>query len=171
MRNLMFIFLLVPFFTVAQKQNVLIKVIDANGQQIKGDALIKGFERWINALSIASGGKNNNQLNFTTAISASSADLKRAMANGVLLTSAQVTVLASTQNSMIPAMLYTIKLEKISVSACSEVMGCNAAMNTTVTLQAARIGWTYYEQSRTGTQTVSRRFGWDAENSKEWTNF
>jgi type VI protein secretion system component Hcp len=171
MRNLMFIFLLMPLFMVAQKQDVLIKVVDVNGQQIKGDALIKGFERWINALSIASGGKNNNQLNFSTAIGASSADFKRAMANGELLTSAQVTVLASTQNSMMPVILYTIKLEKIRVSACSEVMGCNAAMNTTVTFQATRIGWTYYEQSKTGIQTVSRRFGWDAENNKEWTNF
>jgi hypothetical protein len=41
-------------------------------------------------------------------------------------------------------------------------------MNTTVLLQATRIGWTYYN---TGTQTVSRKFGWDAESNKEWVNF
>jgi len=62
-------------------------------------------------------------------------------------------------------------MENIAVSACYEAMGCNNIMNTTVTLQATRIGWTYYDQTRLGVQAISRKFGWDSENNKEWTNF
>jgi len=44
-------------------------------------------------------------------------------------------------------------------------------MITTVTLQATRIGWTYYQIGKTGAQTISRKFGWDADTQTEWTNF
>jgi type VI protein secretion system component Hcp len=66
---------------------------------------------------------------------------------------------------------YTIKMENVAVLTCYEAMGCNNAMNTTVTLQITRIGWTYYNPVPTGAQTVSRKFGWDAENNREWTSF
>ena len=66
---------------------------------------------------------------------------------------------------------YTIKMENIAVLTCFEAMGCNNAMNTTVTLQATRIGWTYYDAATAGAQTVSRKFGWDAENNIEWNSF
>ena len=35
-------------------------------------------------------------------------------------------------------------------------------MSTSVTLNATRIGWTYYQSSRDGIQTVSNKYGWDA---------
>jgi len=57
------------------------------------------------------------------------------------------------------------------VLSCYESMGCNNAMNTTVSLQAARIGWTYYNTSATGAQTVSRKFGWDSDRNQDWTSF
>ena len=41
----------------------------------------------------------------------------------------------------------------------------------TVSLQATRIGWTYYTQGRTGAATVSRKYGWDADTNAEWINF
>ena len=168
MRTIIFILLLLPLFIFAQKTDVFIKLTDTKGQQIKGEAVLKGFERWIGATTITSGGKNNTQLGFTMTVSGASADLKKAMANGELLLNGQVTVLAPSQSGGGPAILYTIKMEKISVSSCFEAIGCNSAMNTTVTLQATRIGWTYYN---TGTQTVSKKFGWDTESNKEWVNF
>ncbi|WP_462255031.1 type VI secretion system tube protein Hcp [Ferruginibacter sp.] len=171
MRTIIFTLLLMPLFCIAQKTDVFIKLTDARGQQLKGDAVVKGFERWMAATSITSGEKNNTQCSFTMAVSGASADLKRAMANGEFLANGQVTVTVPNQTGGAPIISYIIKMENISVAACYEAMGCNSAMNTTVTLQATRIGWTYYDQSRTGVQTVSRKFGFDTGTGKEWTNF
>jgi len=168
MRKLIFILFLSPLFCIAQKTEVFIKLSDARGQQIKGDAVLKGFENWLSASSINSSGKNNNQLNFTVNVTAASADLKRAMSNGELLLSGQVTVLSAKPSGGRPLTSYTIKMENIAVVSCYEAMGCNNAMNTTLTLQVARIGWTYYN---TTTQAVSRKFGWDVEKNMEWSSF
>src|ERR1043165_8362908 len=158
MRIIIFALLLLPVFGLAQKNNVLIKLTDARGQQIKGEALLKGFEKWINAATISSAGKNNTQLSFTMAISGASADLKKAMTTGELLLSGQVTVLSPNETAAAPLTVYTIKMERIAVTSCAEAMGCNNVMTTTVTLQATRIGWTYYDQARSGAQVVSRKF-------------
>lgn len=171
MRTIIFLLLILPIMTAAQKTDVFIKLTDARGQQIKGDAVLKGFERWIAATSITSGGKNNTQLSFTMAVSGASADLKKAIANGEVLMNGQVSVTSPNTSFGAPVISYTIKMENVSVSSCFEAMGCNSTMNTTVILQATRIGWTYYDQSRTGAQTVSRKFGWDNASGKEWTNF
>jgi len=169
MRAIIFILLSIPVITIAQKQEVYIKFTDANSIQIKGEAVLKGIERWIGTTSINSGGKNNSQLSFTMVVSGASADLKKAMATGELLARGEVHVVVSGTNA--PSVAYTIKMEQILVLSCSETMGCNNMMNTTVSLQATRIGWTYYQSGRGGTQTVLRKFGWDAETKSEWTNF
>lgn len=171
MRTIIFILLFCPLFIFAQNSTVFIKLTDVKGQLIKGESTLKGFEKWIPATTIASGGKNNTLLNFTMTVSGTSADLKRAMSNGELLLNGQVTVLSASQTGGNPTISYTIKIEKIAVTECYEAMGCNNIMNTTVRLQATRIGWTYYDQTRTGIQVVSKKFGWDAEKQTEWTNF
>jgi type VI protein secretion system component Hcp len=171
MLKIIFILFFSPLFSFAQKTDVLIKLTDTRGQQIKGEAVLKGYERWIGATTINSGGKNNTQLSFTMVVSGASADLKKALANGELLLNGQVTVLVPTQSGGSPVISYTIKMERLAVSACYEAIGCNNIMNTTVTLQATRIGWTYYAQTSTGIQTISKKFGWDAESNKEWSNF
>jgi len=171
MRTIIFILLLSPFFSFAQKMDVFIKLTDARGQQIKGEAVLKGFERWIAATSINSGGKNNSQLDFTMNISGASADLKRALSSGELLLNGQVTVTTLDAASFRPVTAYTIKMEMISVLACSEAMGCNNQMTTTVTLKASRIGWTYYQTDKTGAAAVSRKYGWDEDTNAEWATF
>ena len=93
------------------------------------------------------------------------------MSNGELLLNGQVAVLTANPSGGRPLTSYTIKMENVAVLSCYEAMGCNNVMNTTVTLQVARIGWTYYNTTSTGTQTVSRKFGWDAERNMEWTSF
>jgi hypothetical protein len=62
-------------------------------------------------------------------------------------------------------------MENITVLSCSEALGCDNVMNTTVTLQATRVGWTYYQQGKTGGQVVSKKFGWDSGTQSEWSNF
>ncbi len=171
MRTIFLTLLFSPLLSFAQKTDVFIKLTDAKGQLIKGEAVLKGFERWIGATSINSGGKNNSQLDFTMNISGASADLKRALASGELLLNGQVTVTTLDASSFRPVTAYTIKMEMISVLACSETMGCNNQMTTTVTLKATRIGWTYYQTDRTGAASVSRKFGWDENTKSEWATF
>ena len=171
MRILILIALLLPLFGVSQKNDVFIRLTDSRGQQIKGDAVLKGFENWVGATSINSSGKSNTQLNFTMNVIGASADLKRAMTNGELLMNGQLVVLVPNPLGGRPVTSYTIKMENIAVLSCYEAMGCNNVMNTTVSLQVTRIGWTYYNTSSTGTSTISRKYGWDAEKNMEWTSF
>ena len=166
MRTIIFILFIIPFAATAQRQDVYIKLTDVNGVQIKGDATLKGFEKNMQALTTNSGGKNNVQFSFTMNISGATADLKKAMNAGEFLTSGLVTV---TQTGIDrPQVVYTIKMEKIRVISCSESMGCNNVLTTSVTLQATRIGWTYYQ---TNTTTVSNKYGYDAEAGGQWMNF
>ena len=171
MRIFILILILFPLLSVAQKNDVFIQLTTASGKQIKGESVLKGFENWMQATSLNASGKNNTQLNFTMTVSGASADLKRALANNELLMSGQVSVLAPNPAGGRPLTSYTIKMESIAVLSCFEAMGCNNAMNTTVTLQVTRIGWTYYNSSTTGAQTISRKFGWDADRNVEWTSF
>lgn len=171
MRIIIFLLLLSPFFSFAQKTDVFIKLTDARNQPIKGEAVLKGFERWIGATSMNSGGKNNSQLDFTMNISGASADLRRALTGGELLLNGQVTVTTLDASAFRPVTVYTIKMEMIRVLACSEVMGCNNQMSTTVSLKATRIGWTYYQADKTGGISVSRKYGWDEDIKSEWASF
>lgn len=168
MRTSIFILFLIPIIAAAQKQDVFVRLTDANGVQIKGDAMLKGFERTMQATSISSGGKNNAQFSFTMNISGASADLKRAMNGGEFLSGLVTVVQAGIARPMIT---YTIKMEKIRVISCNESMGCNNTMTTSITLQATRIGWTYYQTNAAGAQTISNKYGYDAEAGGAWTNF
>jgi hypothetical protein len=58
MRTIILMLMLSPLFIFSQKTDVFIKLTDAKGQQIKGEAVMKGFEKWIGATTITSGGKN-----------------------------------------------------------------------------------------------------------------
>jgi len=122
MRAILFIFLIVPICSLAQKTDVFVKLMDSRGQQIKGDALLKGYERWIGATTLTSAGKNNTQLSFTMSVSGASADLKRAIANSEVLSIGQVTVLAPIQSLGAPLISYTIKMENVVVASCNETM-------------------------------------------------
>lgn len=169
MRTIILSLLLFPLIAAAQQTDTYIKLTDASGQQIKGDAVVKGFERNITVLSFASAGKNNAQLTFNMNLTGASADLKRAMSSGALLPNGILTVIKPGIYS--PVIHYTIKMENIRVNSCSEMMGCNNQTNTTTTITAARIGWTYYETDKTGKTVVTRKFGFDNDSGKEWTNF
>jgi type VI protein secretion system component Hcp len=171
MRKIILIMLLSPLFCIAQKQEVFIKLVDANGKQISGDAVVKGFEKQLYALTVGSAGKNNTQVTFSMTITGASADLKRAMTNGETLQSGMVTVTQLNPSMGRPMVVYSIKIEEIKVNACSESMGCNSAMTTSASITATRIGWTYYQNNPNGTQTVSRKYGFDSASGKEWTNF
>ncbi|MGC4103166.1 type VI secretion system tube protein Hcp [Ferruginibacter sp.] len=171
MQKLLFLLLLLPVIGFAQRQDVYIKFTDATGKAIVGDVTIKGFEKSIAALTIGSAGRNNVQTNFTMPITGASADLKKAMTNNETLQSGMVSVTQVDPASGRQLLMYTIKMEGIKVNTCSESMGCNSTTTTATSITATRIGWTYYEYGKTGVQSVSRKFGFDASTGKEWTGF
>lgn len=170
MKKIMFALLLMPLITTAQKQDVYVQLTDAKGTPINGDVMVRGFERNLYANTVATAGKNNTQVNFTMNIAGASAELKKAMNNNEWLLKGLVTVTQLGNNGM-PNPVYSIRMEKIKVLSCNESMGCNNAMNTSVTLQATRIGWTYFQTGRTGTQTVTNKYGFDSETGGTWTSF
>ncbi len=165
-----FLFLcMLPLIGFSQTQDTYIRLTDVNGKQINGNATMKGFEKWIQASSLTPGGKNNVQLSFTTGITGASAELKKAMLQGEFLLNGQVSVVKSGLSGM--TLIYKISMEKIKVNSCSETLGCNNVMGTTVTLTATRIGWTYYQQDKSGVQSISNKYGFDSESGRAWTNF
>jgi len=170
MRTTILMLLLFPIVALAQKNDVYLKLTDATGQHIKGDAVAKGHERSIGVLSFVTAGKNNSQFSFSMNITGASADLKRSMGNGALLPAGTLTVV-QVSNSGVPVTAYTIKMENIRVSSCAESMGCNGVMTTSTVLIATRIGWTYYQTDGTGKPTVTRKYGFDSDTGREWTNF
>lgn len=169
MKNFLLALLLLPILASAQNSEVYISLTNPLGTPIKGDAVTRGFEKWIPASTIASGGKNNSQVIFTMNITGSAAELKKAMLSRELLATGQVSVIQP--GASVPPTQYTIKMERIKVLSCSESMGCNGVMTTSVILQPTRIGWTYYSTGKTGTQTVSNKYGYDMETGTAWTNF
>src|SRR3954468_7871316 len=120
MRILIFLLLFFPFFGNAQKTEIFIRLTDSKGQQIKGEAVSKGFENWLGTTSLTAGGKNNTQLSFTMTVNGASADLKRALANREFLLNGQVSAMVSDPSRGVPMKSYTIKMEKIAVLTCYE---------------------------------------------------
>jgi len=171
MRTLLFILFLSPLLALSQKTNSFLRLTDARGQQIKGNGAVKGFERNIELTSFSSTpGKENTQIYFTMLVQGAGADFRRALVSGEYLLNGLLTQLTTGPDGRtLPQ--YTIKMEKISVLSCTESMGCNAVMNTSVTLKATRIGWTYFSTNRTGVIAVANKYGWDAENRVEWNSF
>lgn len=156
--------------SMAQKTGTYLLLTDASGQQIKGDIVDKGFERTIGVYSFNNSGRNNAQLTFSMNVIAAAADLKRAMTTGTLLQNGTLTVTSLTRDGRM-TVSYTVRMENIRVLNCNESQGCNGAIMTTATLAASRIGWTYYQQDASGRQSVSKKFGFDNDSGREWTNF
>jgi type VI protein secretion system component Hcp len=170
MRTIIMVLFFLPIAATAQKQNIFLKLNDAAGKQINGDVIMRGYEKWVGVYTVSNSGKNNITVNFSMAINGVSADLKRMMANGELL-SGQLNVTQTDPYSGRVGLLYTIKMEGIKVNACTDAVGCNNVMGTNAVITATRIGWTYYQTSPNGAQTVSRKYGYDANTGQEWTNF
>src|SRR5690349_20651511 len=110
MRTIILTLLLLPFMAAAQRTDVYLKLTDAAGQLIKGDATMKGYEKNIGILSFTSSGKNNTQLTFSMTITGASADLKRAMSNSSLLQNGVLTI-TQPNGVGLPVIAYTIKME------------------------------------------------------------
>jgi hypothetical protein len=168
MRLLIILILFLPLF--GQTQSVYVQLKDASGKTLTGTSVARFYERWMPALTINAGSANNNTVvSFTTTISGGAADLKRIMQNKEFLSTGFIVAKHSGELQM---RYYTINMEKIRVTSCTETMGCDGNMVSSVTLQATRIGWTYYQPDKSNTtSTISGKYGYDAETKSAWTNF
>ena len=157
------------FFLASDAQDIFVRLTDMKGKQIVGTSVTRGYEKTLPAFSMTSAGKNNAQITFTTTISGASAELIKAKAQGEYLMNGQITVTKPGNGGS--SIVYKINLEKITVNTCVDAIGCNNTMGTTVTITASRIGWTYYQQDKTGTTSISNKYGFDNETGRAWTNF
>ena len=172
MRTLLLFLLLIPGLCFSQTTYVFIRLNDAKGIPVNGDATTKGFERTIRAFTTSSSGKNNTQFTFTMPVTDAGAILKSAMNSGEMLINAKVSVMTANGSTGVLQPSYTITMEGIRVTACAESMGCNAQMTTSVILNATRIGWTYYSADKSGTNVVvSQKYGFDSGTGLPWNNF
>jgi len=165
MRKIFFFLVIIPAISFAQRQETYAKLINASGMQIKGDAVTKGFERWIIALTNSNGGKNNTEVTFTMNISGACADLRNANINGEILQKSELTTTQTSRDGRMPV-VKNIKMEGIKVISYSE-----SGTEASVTLRANRIGWIYYQQSTKGTWTVANKTSYDASTGGIWKDF
>lgn len=170
--RILFIFLFCwPAGLWAQSNPVYVYLTDARGQLIRGESVVCGYENWIQALTLAQGGKYNSQISFTMNVSGSAGLLKQSMNQRERLSTGRIVVMEIDRASGQLRPKYTINMEQIVVLGCAESMGCNSAMTTTVSLQATRVGWTYYQTGRNGMTVVSSKSGWDLSTNSAWNNF
>jgi type VI protein secretion system component Hcp len=170
MKKLITILMLLPLMASAQKAvTTYAKLYDANGVQIAGDGMQRGYEKAITVLTLSTSGKNNSQVNFTMNISGAAADLKKAM-TGKGLSKGQIVVLQPGADGL-PSVQYSISMEDMQVRACAESVGCGGVTTTSVTLVATRIGWTYYSSGVKGNSSVSNKYGFDNSTGASWMNF
>jgi hypothetical protein len=154
MRYKLLFLLLFQLCLIAQSQEVYIKLTNRSGKTITGVAVTKGYERWIPALTVSSGGTSNTQFSFTMNVSGAMADLERALTKRELLQNGEVAALKNSGIDMKQILLHAVKMEQIRVIDCVEIMGNDGVMINSVTLEATRIGWTYDKNSKTGIQTI-----------------
>lgn len=166
MRKIFFLLLFIPAISFAQRQTTYAKLINVAGIQIKGDAVTRGFERWITVLSNSNGGKYNTEITFTMNISGACADLRNASSNGEILQKGEFSTIQIGTNDGRSNVVKTIKMENVRVISYSET-GTEAS----VTLKAMRIGWIYYQQSSKGTWTVANKTSYDASTGGQWKDF
>lgn len=165
MRTIIFLLFFSPFISVAQRTETYLKLVNASGLQLKGDAVTKGFEKWLFITSSSQGGKNNTQLTFTMNISGASADLRKAVSTGEFLNTGDLTTIQVDAEGR-RVTISQVKMEKVKIISYAE-----SGTQATVTIQSTRIGWIYYQQSNKGTWVVSNKYSYDAETGGEWKGF
>lgn len=169
MRSILLILFILPAICFSQKQETFIKLTNSSGKQVNGLSVKRGFERWINAVSFSTAGRNNSEITFTMPVSNASVELKAIANSKDALSKGQVTVSKIDLQRM--TTLYTINMEQMKVMSCSDFTAAGNTMMTSVTIQATRIGWTYYAQDRMGKITISGKYGYDLSTGDNWTGF
>lgn len=147
------------------KQQTFLKLTDPNGQMIRGTSTQRFYERQIIASFFSGVSSGNPQIQFTMPPGAASAALTNLIGSKQNLLNGLFSITQYGETGL--ALLYSVRLEDIKVISVREGEG-----GTNVTLQASRIGTTYYQYDRrTGQRVVSGKTGFDFTSNSNWNNF
>lgn len=165
MKRLVILFILLPFLSLAQKEESFAKLVNEDGSVIKGSSMVKLFERQIPVYTIETNSAiNSTKVRFTMPLEGASGVLRNLQLSQKRLRSGEINVTFISLDRRL--VKYKINMENILVEECVDSGG-----NTVVQLHASRVGWTYYAYTKSGIQTVSSKNGWDEEARSAWTNF
>lgn len=173
-RNMKWIssFLLLAVLTLALtsadmqlKQQIFLQMVDVNGVAIRGTSVQRGYERQIIVTSFSGVTTGNPQVQFSFPSGGASATLSTMKGSKQTIPYAVFTVTEPGEARL--NVLSTIRLESVSIIRVEDVNG-----STNVTLQAARIGTTYFQNNlKTGIRTISGKTGFDYTTGQTWNSF
>ncbi|MGN6419191.1 MAG: hypothetical protein ACTHMC_16955 [Pseudobacter sp.] len=160
----LFILLLLPFAAFSQQVENFGKFKSAEGVQISGTSLAKGYEKQleVNNLKGTPAG-NNTTLRFEIPTSPATAQFRNALNSGKKLPTGEIIVTVPGERRTLD---HRIIMQDIEVVQCSDGNG-----NTQLELKAGRIGWVYYTTDKRGKSKVSSKAGWDLAANDTWTDF
>ena len=165
MQKWLFLLCFLPALAFGQHTENFGKFTNADGVLIKGSSMARGYERQIEITNlVANSSGNNTVITFSIPQDASSAVFRGIINTKYRLRTGEIVVLKTTADRKV--LTQKINLANIAVTSCVDRNGM-----TEVTLNAGKIGWTYYAATRSGATTVSSKTGWDAENNTAWTAF
>ena len=151
--------------TLQTKQQTFLQITDASGQLICGTSMQKFYERQIIAISFSGVTAGNAQVQFTMPSGGASATLANLRGGKETIRYAVFTITVPAEPTW--NVLSTVRLEAIRVISVQDANG-----STNVTLQAERIGTTYYQNNlKTGIRTVSGKTGYDFKAGQAWNAF
>lgn len=151
--------------TLQTKQQTFLQITDASGQLIRGTSLQKFYERQIIVTSFSGVTAGNAQVQFTMPSGGASATLATLRGGKETIPYAVFTVTQPAETGL--NVLSTVRLEVIRVLSVTDANG-----STSATLQAGRIGTTYFQNNlKTGIRTVSGKTGYDYTTGQTWNAF
>lgn len=151
--------------TSQTKQETFLQIVDANGQPVRGTSVQRFYERQIIATGFSGVTAGKAQVQFTMPSGGASATL-------ATLQGSKETIPYAVFTNTVPAeptwnVLSTVRLEAIRVISVQDANG-----STSVTLQAERIGTTYYQNNlKTGIRSVTGKTGYDFKTGQTWNAF
>jgi hypothetical protein len=151
--------------TTQSKQEVFLKIVDANGQIIRGTCVERFYERQIIATSFSGVTTGKAQIQFIMPSGGASATLARMQGSKETIPYAVFTITVPAEPTW--NVLSTVRLEVIRVISVQDANG-----STSVTLQAERIGTTYFQNNlKTGIRSVTGKTGYDFKTGQTWNSF
>jgi type VI secretion system Hcp family effector len=179
----LFIALLFAIPAFAQTTTIFVKIIDANGNQIKGESMdanhkdeiiAESFGQDNTGCAVGSGSCGGTLGNFIFNMNGDKSLplLNQALFSGTQLRSVDIVFRKTFTNSLNPVEYFKVHLETVSIVHVTNSLGesANAPLLSQVALSAAKAGWTYTAVRQNGPDSPVK-WGWDAIQKLPWLSF
>jgi type VI protein secretion system component Hcp len=165
MKKIIFLLMIIPASLYCQKNDSYGKFIDPDGAIIKGSSVTAQYERQIIILELKTNPTSKNtSVRFKMPTGNASAVFRNAMNNQRRLQKGEIVVVALDGDRKFVES--KINMENMEVKSCNDT----AISETEIEINATRIGWTYYTNTKRGT-IVESKTGWDNGANAEWKDF